>query len=662
MEGIIELLQSFSTSAFSTPSAPSVKESAATADAVKSVHADPHHTMLLGPSNVEALPAEILQHILAFLPPVSLASLSRTCRLLRSHALNDLLWMTFVRNAVPGPGELESPSPARSWRDLYIAHHPYWFLVQKKIWFADVQNNGLLILARYNSQNGCIEAFRVLAEHGDHKYETWAYNHEVIIHTFNPRVRLWLDDPVIQLGFDKEKYDTKNRLQKETAMQTGKTHGICSMISLCRPILKTLQVPAMALWPPAIIPARERVRNASATKFRTEEHRPQTLDVMSDHAFRIRKWLDFSNLMQPLNAVRMGEEVMTFSTLLEKSYMPTREKPWQGIWVGDYSGHGCEFLLVLQRDVSSPMALSRTPSTGSLPRGMVIATADVDMGLQDSDRFQYSVESLESQRVVPLDHAAETAGPSRWQPEDVFGNKYDKEVNGHKNARDGDPAARDSEASFIEAPSGRLEAIKLTGDINVPRGEYTWIAEDIGPDGLIRVANEQMFAGARTVKSWGHIAGREYRLDRFISSQLIMISHNSLAQYWEVSRAYHSPPGPCPLLIGSAGFWPHLILQESQHRRPFESVKSMKLLKFKPPCSKSVVRNKTSRVSRVTPQRTVENTWRFPAYIIYNCYRCLLERSRKLVVSSRAKKEERHSSVSCFQQSQKQNENEIAKG
>lgn len=530
MDRIIGLLKSPSTSVSSTFSGSSPD---ATAEAIKSVQSDPHNPMPRRTSDLEALPAEIISHILAFLPPASLATLSRTCSLLRSHSRNDLLWMPFVRNNVPGSGGLHSPSPAKSWRDLYISHHPYWFLVRNKIWFADVHNNGLLILARYNSQNGCIEAFRLLAEHGAPMFETWAHNPGVIIHTFNPRVRLWLDDPVIKLGLDNGNHDNDNRLQKEVPMQTGTTHGISSMISLCRPIAKALQATSIALWPPAIIPAKERVRNASATKFRTEEHRPQTLDLMSDQTFRIRKWPEFTNLVQPSNAVRMREEVMTFSTLLEESYMPTKRKPWQGIWVGDYSGHGCEFLLVLQRDLTPPMALSRTSSTNSLSRGTATAMANADMRLQDSDRDQHLAEGIESQTAVAPDYAAETGGPSTWQPEEDFANRYDKEPQRSKTPRDDSRPYPDA-----QAPSGRLEAIKLTGDINVPRGEYTWIAEDIGPNGLIRVANEQMFVGARMVKSWGHIAGRGYQHDRFISSQLIMISHDSLAQYWEVSSAH----------------------------------------------------------------------------------------------------------------------------
>ena len=532
MERIIGLLKSPSTSLSSTVPAPYVEESAATAEVT--VHSNPQHTMHPKISKLEALPAEIISQILAFLPATSLASLSSTCGLLRSHAHNDLLWMSFVQNNIPGSAGLESPSPAKSWRQLYIAHHPYWFLARNKIWFADVHTNGLLILARYNSQDGCIEAFRLLAEHGSHTYETWAHNHEVIIHTFNPKVRLWLDDPVIKLGFDNGTSPNDNWLQKEIDMQTGRTHGICSMISFCRPIPKALQATAMALWPPDIIPAKDRVRNESATKFRTGEHRPQSLDLMSDQTFRIRKWLEFSNLY-PSNAVRIGEEVMTFSTLLEESYKPTKKKPWQGIWVGDYSGHGCEFLLVLQRDVDTPMAFSETPSTGSLPQGRALAMADANMGLEDSDRVGSSARASGNDGVVYPDHVVEAAGPSTWQLEQHSAHQHGKEA--QRKTREDKPAAMDAQAPSTEAPSGRLEAIKLTGDVNVPRGEYTWIAEDIGPKGLIRVANEQMFVGARTVRSWGHIAGRGYRHDRFISSQLIMISHDSLAQYWEVSRA-----------------------------------------------------------------------------------------------------------------------------
>ncbi|KAF2452357.1 hypothetical protein BDY21DRAFT_359516 [Lineolata rhizophorae] len=94
--------------------------------------------------------------------------------------------------------------------------------------------------------------------------------------------------------------------------------------------------------------------------------------------------------------------------------------------------------------------------------------------------------------------------------------------------------ATGADSGGAEPPyQGRLEAVKLTGDPNVPRGEYTWIAPDIGRGGLIRTATEEPFNGARIVKCAGHIAARDFRDDKYIPSQLIMVSHNHLAQYWE---------------------------------------------------------------------------------------------------------------------------------
>lgn len=50
----------------------------------------------------------------------------------------------------------------------------------------------------------------------------------------------------------------------------------------------------------------------------------------------------------------------------------------------------------------------------------------------------------------------------------------------------------------------------MTGDPNVPRGEYTFIADDISQTGYIRTADEARFEGARIVKSRGHIATRMF--------------------------------------------------------------------------------------------------------------------------------------------------------
>ena len=445
-------------------------------------------------SPLETLPTEIIIHILTFLSPVTLAALSATSHLLRSHCHTDILWEFFVRHNVPPQTELPSPSPANSWRDLYISHHPYWFLPRNKIWFSDQAHNGGVLIARYDHRRGCIEAYRLIARHRLQNSLPWTHNPTVHIHEFKPEIRLWVDDPVIKLDYKGESFE--NRLQKEIPMQTGFQQGICSLLSLCCRIPTDRQYPGMSLWPPPTIPSVERVRNESPNRFRGDEQRPRSLSEAGERTFRIRKWLEFSNLMETVSSVRMGEDVTTWSTLLEESVTPTKRKPWQGIWVGDYSAHGCEFLLVIQRDTldrSRLRPVRRASTEAGLPSG--VAFIDPDPCNADDMRDATAVE-VNNEGAI-------------------------------------DQEAGDGES---DAPSGRLEAIKLTGDINVPRGKCTWFADDIGNGGLVRIADEELFRGARIVKSMGHVAERAFKDDRYVSSQLIMKDHDTLAQYWEVCR------------------------------------------------------------------------------------------------------------------------------
>ena len=324
-------------------------------------------------SLLESLPSEILHYILTFLPPVTLARFSATSHTLRSHAHDELLWEALVRLNVPSQIHLPSPVPAKSWRELYQAHHLYWFLSLHKLWFSDQEHSGSLLLARYNHEKGSIEAYRVLARQILPVSQLWsisqqwAYDPSVHIHEFRPEVRLWLSDPVVKLNF--KEGCRENLLRKEISMETGVTPGVQSYMSLCCRITPDRQYASMAVWPPASIPATERVRNKSPNKFRHESARTKSPCEASDRAFRIRKSMGLFNY-------GLGEEVSTWSTLSEDLYKPTEQKPWQGIWVGDYSAHGCEFLLVMQRDKGECPTLcsSRRSSTDSgLPSGVIFA-------------------------------------------------------------------------------------------------------------------------------------------------------------------------------------------------------------------------------------------------------------------------------------------------
>ncbi len=428
-------------------------------------------------SRFEALPAEIIHSILAYLPPRSLATVCRASHALRSHALNDLLWARLVKENVPNFRSGRLPAPYQSWRELYISHHPYWFIPRGKIWFSDRSHlgnalTGSLIVARYDPRRACIEGYRLVAEHGAIDFEAWEWRSDVIIHNFNPKVQLWLDDPVVMLRGRPEGHG--GSLQ-ETLRETDATAGIHTAIFLCQPIPPHLQDPNMALWPPLTLPATQRVRHDSLSLFHGAGHKPQTLSEASDCTFRIRKWLELRGIGRP-PGLRVGEDVMTFSTLPEEAYTPTKEKPWQGIWVGDYSGHGCEFLVVLQHALDTGEA-----QTSTSRRSPAESPSDDARPVRNESNGDDSASR-------PIE-----AWPSSVQ--------RDVDVN------------RPRSAEELEDGScrGRLEAVKLTGDHNVPRGEYTWIADDIGPQGLIRIADEPTFRGARIVRSKGHIAAHEFR-------------------------------------------------------------------------------------------------------------------------------------------------------
>ncbi|KAI9656255.1 MAG: hypothetical protein M1821_004918 [Bathelium mastoideum] len=469
-----------------------------------------------------SLPPELLHAIVAYLPILTLIDLSVTCRKLRTHALDDAPWKALVNANLPSSTPLGSPHPFPSFRALYAAFHPNWFLPKNKLWIADNAATGKLLLARYNPHDGVLEAHSLVAKRETHTFSLWSHDDEVIIHRFSPQVQLDLHSPVIRLrphahasvrGYLIGESFQSQRLQREVPMDTHNgpaSYGIFSTFMLSRPLDPSLINPGTSVWPPQIIPANERTRNESVQSFNALGHKPSSLSELSTGTFRLRKWMQFGSSHLTGHAgisMRMGEDVVTYGTLKEEAYTPTADKPWRGIWVGDYSGHGCEFLLVTQPEKEDEQPLP----DGVLRRRTqaILSPAYFDTGTN---------AALNPQLLAEVDVAIE-ADTETLEQEPVSTGKNEAVYEGAEGS-----SSRDS---------GRLEAIKLTGDPNVPRGEYTFIAPDIGPKGLIRVATEDPFKGARIVKSAGHIAGRGFRDDQYIASQLIMISHDRLAQYWE---------------------------------------------------------------------------------------------------------------------------------
>lgn len=463
------------------------------------------------------LPSELIHHIFGFLALSDLLSVGLVNHALHEHSLQDTLWEPLVQAQIP---TAPIPRPRnQTWRELFKQHHPYWFLVKRKIWFADVAHTGKLLVARYDHRINAIEAYTVVAERRQPTFQTWEHNPDAIIHTFSPRVQLDLNAPVIRLdaeAYEKEASEHGSRLQQEILMSVcngaaRSSAGLFSKLMLTRPWPATITTEATPVWPPLTLPSPERTRNDSPPSgFRQPGQKPAVLDQLSTSTFRIRKWIEFSSRPQGVS-ISIGEDVSTWATLPEELYTPTPQKPWQGIWCGDYAGHGCEFLAIMQPDDPKPLperaewALRAREREGSVSSAGSWSTAPDGAHSGDEDEPE-TADDLE-------DSVATLQGAFH-----------------ERQARSLDLIQTDEDESIY---SGRIEAVKLTGDPNIPRGEYTFIAPDIGPNGLLRVATEDIFKGARIVKCVGHIAARGFRDDNYMTSQLILISHNRMAQYWE---------------------------------------------------------------------------------------------------------------------------------
>lgn len=552
-------------------------------------HVDERTPARTEPCYLSTLPPELIDHILSFLPALDLAAISSTCRDMYRLATADHLWLPLVQSNVPGI-VLSSPSPCASFRDLYAAHDLWWFLPRHKLWFCDRDLTGKLIVTRYDPRTGNIEGYQLLAISNRTTFHHWQMDNDIIVHSFEPQLRLHIDRPILRFeparsgqqreeshsGMTVTRIPVRNGAVSNFQYQPSRSNDVADLSSrvternrfraemplvlnsglrtspdvmhsnfmLARPLLPdaitrriTPGFPYGNIWPPPVIPARHRVAGVKAHSLDrsplSDQDLPSSRSEMSDLAFRIRTWLEMGaramrrrvltldedanvpavgeqtagvNAMELLYTVggfedispqphgpgrnppsrmglHIGEEISTYATLDPELYTPTARYPYRGIWVGDYSAHGCEFLLVHQPE-------------------------------RDDDDFDPD--------MMPR-REGETE-------EDYAQRKIDETVY-----------------------RGRLEAIKLTGDPNVPRGEYTFIVEDLGPAGFVRTIQEPPFHGARVVKSKGHVAGtgfvngkRGYScwnttsrgtdfvllLDKYIESQLILTSHDRLAQYW----------------------------------------------------------------------------------------------------------------------------------
>ncbi|EED16336.1 F-box domain protein [Talaromyces stipitatus ATCC 10500] len=464
------------------------------------------------------LPDELLHDVLSLLPAVDLVSVSATCRTLYRLSQDEKLWQRLVNANIPH--KIDKPGVFDTFRDLYSAHHPYWFLPRNKIWFSDGEYTGTLIISRYDNRRGVVEAFRLVAEYREETAVPWRSHPDVEIQPFNPRLRLWLDDPVIELRNPKLLHFRDRQYSPDQFRMTmvGQNTRVCSSFSLCRGNLGNApKIKNDLLWPPVTIPGERSARrhhehlvDEKSNTYQQIQKLCQDPERISETSFYLRKWLHFG-VGQPVIPRQPVDQTYIFATLDPALYTPTKDKPFQGIWVGDYNFHKCEFLLFLQRDPGEPAPLlnnARRHLRAMIGGARIFEETNNDDNDDGIEEEEQEVALLNGR----FEDAFERASPPVTQPSDEV-----EEFNGTR---------------F----QGRLEGIKLTGDPNIPRGEISFVAEDIGPRGLIGVSQDGEFRGARVVQSKGHIAFQHYTDDQWVNTQLFLISPDYVAQYWEPMR------------------------------------------------------------------------------------------------------------------------------
>jgi len=517
------------------------------------------------PASLAGLPAELIDHILSYLDPLDFAPLSATSQQLRFHALNDSYWQHFVQENVAIP--LKNPGLNSSFRELYIRHHNRWFLTRHRIWYSDHPPYGKLLYARFDPHRSCIEAYQVVAEPGHQQQEILDWNgQQVLYQTFNPRVRLDLNQPSLTLYGD---FPDSRRIPLGDEIPMSNSEDDANRIELNfmhtrRSVPEELEW--ASLWPPLKLPSpgQQRTRNESATGYRSIGYRPD-FSSLSTATFRVRQWIEFTRFF-PANihvmgqgrggGGRVGETINTFATLPEEVYTPTKEKPWQGIWCGDYAGHGVEYVVIMQPDDPQPLPVKAAKAFALWPEtDLDMSGAEPDVEHSDEEDEVDDVYDDDTDAISELDIPAPEQITRRPIPPGSEATAA-AVARTFRNRKTGQWHTLPTPNPSDTLPhKGRLEAIKLTGDPHVPRGEFTFLVNDMGSEGHVGYTSDPIFYdasssssaervsesvsamstiphGARIVRSCGQVANQAFHKPNWLPNQLIFVGMDRLAHFW----------------------------------------------------------------------------------------------------------------------------------
>jgi len=525
------------------------------------------------------LPIELLDQILSYLSPLDFVNVSETCHRLRRQALDDTFWQRFVQRNVATKLKTSGIDP--SFHKLYTRHHGRWFLPLHRIWYSDQYPYGKLLYARYDPYRSCIEAYQVVAERGRLNSSSVDFaGRQVEYHPFHPYVHLDLNSASIHLSGDTNEQppDFNDEIRMPPTLQDDDSSRVEHSFIHTRN-LETHNEGWQSVWPPRLLPTPDdqRVRNQSPSGFRSFDHNPSLASQLSTATFRIRQWIEFSHFIPAglhifgsggQGGKRVGETVATYATLPVECYTPTKEKPWQGIWCGDYTGHGTEYLVLLQPDDPKPLPEKAQRAFAMWPNVNENAVLDDeddeadDAGLPLDFVHHWELNNAAEQQASQTSSSSSstTSTPAASTSEASTSNPEANTI--PTRSRPSTTTTPPQSDPNDTAPyKGRLEAIKLTGDPNIPRGEPTWFVQDLGSRGFVGYTKDPVFSANHTqntannkddnddntrgeegeeeeepkriVRSVGHVAHTGFIGDGYLPNCLVLISGDRLAQYWE---------------------------------------------------------------------------------------------------------------------------------
>ncbi|KAF8420515.1 hypothetical protein EV426DRAFT_644436 [Tirmania nivea] len=491
-----------------------------------------------------SLPNELLLQILTYLPPVSLCSLAKTCSFFSQLTLDDTLWHAFVAQL-----RISSPAPYKSFRELYVSLRPHLYLAPH-LWFSTRRIGGSLYVFRYNPQTGNIEGVPLVGLRGWNGPRSGTGgeggyisddDQTLSIATFKrPKVRCFGNDPKVKIVCGPDTYyDKKTGLMVDRATGDTWKSGEEGVVSLGR-------VKLVPRDPRAETTARPKGVNHISSYSEDDSDEHEQLDVSQ---------LQLGIPTTPRTPVRDNHD----RTLWPPSMIPSREY----VRLPPIGKGGAHSMADWDVNVTSPQELPHAfprSDSNAIPTYCSSLFPEPPLTpLDESFAFDhvYVYRSMENSNVW-----APPTSCSVFQTVDLFTKVHpslytrqalSSTIEPEKANTDlggvwlGDYFTHGPEFLLFQHPrkyNKRLEVTKLTGDINVPRGEYTFIVPNIGhdsedgrsnlPSSFVRYAqpatDPKIWSGKPVYKGQGQLAHRGFTRRTWNEMELVVLDSGSVPE------------------------------------------------------------------------------------------------------------------------------------